>query len=437
MGSYERGYLDIIQQAELVAKDPAAIAAYLRETAQKAAQGDDSQCPDAGTEKALLALNDGQVNIALALHCQFIETARGLFFTEPPNPAYRLAVLSNRRLGGRLWKFHPAELFDGNNPAMCAYLASASDPELRALFENPGLSDEFLSSFLRGFSVWECLSDEKRVTAMKALSANPRMGLELDPLLETDGLTSYEYDAVFDSAWHMAERLPATAKWAASLEGLLSKTCLKSHSLKDPITLADRWRGNEPEALQSGEYYLGAFSSMREALGRLAIGMGRTDGIALMEHDDIAFRSAAYSLLELTPEQMKAAYDKDGQLAVSALLSNEKLWQEERKRSMLHTLAWLVDKKNGPDALSEAHVFRLHREHHRAKHPEWFEAEDKENAPPRDPKEVPATRADMDALNQDLETAYSELMRHLTSIRERSGFILWFSLGALVGAWFS
>lgn len=99
MEQFEGHYRRTILQAELVAKSPSAIADFLKQAAEKSDQGDFSDCPYNDTERALLALKDEQVNIALALTSGFMETARSLFFMEPPNLIYRLAVLSNRRLG--------------------------------------------------------------------------------------------------------------------------------------------------------------------------------------------------------------------------------------------------------------------------------------------------------------------------------------------------
>lgn len=424
-------------QAELVAKSPSAIADFLKQAAAKSDQGDYSDCSFYETEQALLALKDEQVNIALALTTGFMEMAKTLFFMDPPNLIYRLAVLSNRRLGRSLWKFNPEELFDGKPDALHAYLADASLQELSALFERPDLDEYFLCDFLSGRSVWEVMSDKQRRVVMKALTVNPRMSTETDPMLETDGMTVSNYDSVFACAWQMTERLPATLDWAMALRPLLNRTCLISYLVKDPIAVAGRWTGEEPADSQATGDYLGPFGSIREALGRLAIASGSADGEQLLAHEDIAIRAAAYAMVELTPEQMKTSFERDGYAAFRTMLANERLWQEQGQRSLLQSFAGLLDQKNGPMSLKENSAFRNRRDHYREKHPEWFEAEDRENALARDARDVPASKADMAALNEDLQAAYSEIKRQLASLSKRSSFILWFSLGALVGAWFS
>lgn len=272
---------------------------------------------------------------------------------------------------------------------------------------------------------------------MKALTVNLRMSTETDPMLETVGMTVSNYDSVFACAWQMTERLPATLDWAMALKPLLNKTCLMSYLVKDPIAVASRWTGEEPADFQATGDYLGPFGSIREALGRLAIAIGSADGNQLLAHEDIAIRAAAYAMVELTPEQMRTLFDQDGYVAFRTMLANERLWQEQGKRSLLQSFAGLVDQKNGPTSLKETSVFRTRRDHYWEKHPEWFEAEDRENALARDPRDVPASKADLAALKEDLQAAYSEIKRHLASLSKRFSVILWFSLGALVGAWFS
>jgi hypothetical protein len=344
------------------------VVAYLKERPLQ--DGDDE------LEQALLRLNHPLIDLALAQYGHSIDVLKTLFHMG--KMPLRVAVLSNQALGRQsfLWL---SKLFDGEN--LKAYLVLANDEEICALFQNPKIPNEFLSGFLRGNELWAALSEEKKILIVgEALPRNERMKTRYN------GEADYEYlcyNPVFDAAWELAEKVPVTGEWAQALYALyIVGKLIPISSMKNPLEVATRWQGQNRDNNACSAYFW-----VRTGLARLALAESKTDAKALLESEDQAFRIAAYSYAELTPEQVAQAYERDGEFASDNLAGNKFLYKYEEES-------------------------------------------------PSKPLEEPVSKADFKELALRLTSIkedFRPLITKLNDIYGRLGFVWWFSLGALIG----
>ncbi len=105
-----RGYKSIIQEAELLAMSPEAVAEFLKKRAKQSMDELDHDPVDEEAEVALRGRSSPLIDLALARYARFMETLRPIFQSSQPCGAVRLAVLSN----GTRWPAYthfPVELF--------------------------------------------------------------------------------------------------------------------------------------------------------------------------------------------------------------------------------------------------------------------------------------------------------------------------------------
>jgi hypothetical protein len=213
-----RGYKNIIQEAELLAMSPEAVAEFLKKRAKQSMDELDHDPVDEEAEVALRGRSSPLIDLALARYARFMETLRPIFQSSQPCGAVRLAVLSN----GTRWPAYthfPVELFGERKQEAreqaAAWLAEAPKEELCALFENPWIDDDFLSDLLERSKPWDALSDESLMFIVAILSHNERMWTPGEDFI--DGSADASYHAVFDSAWKLAESVEPSERWAKAL----------------------------------------------------------------------------------------------------------------------------------------------------------------------------------------------------------------------------
>jgi hypothetical protein len=158
-----RGYKSIIQEAELLAMSPEAVAEFLKKRAKQSVDELDQDPVDEEVEVALRGRSNPLIDLALARYSRCIDTLRTIFQSSQPCGALRLAVLSNGTRWSAITHF-PVELFRERTrdarEQTAAWLAEAPKEELCALFENPWIDDDFLSDLLERSKPWEALSNE-------------------------------------------------------------------------------------------------------------------------------------------------------------------------------------------------------------------------------------------------------------------------------------
>jgi len=158
-----RGYETLIQEAELMAMPPAAVAEFLKCRAGKPKDEAAFDDPvDEEAEKLLSGRGDSLINLALARYGLHMEVVAELFHAAAPGTPVRLACLTNTVLLVEPYKCHefPEGLLGRDPRLMSERLLSASEDELCALFRNPTLSSSFVTGLLKRREGWESIDDE-------------------------------------------------------------------------------------------------------------------------------------------------------------------------------------------------------------------------------------------------------------------------------------
>jgi hypothetical protein len=437
-----RSYTLLINEAELMARSPEGIYDWF--TGYAARVDHFNAELDVAAENALRARHEPLIDLALAKFTRNSDTAE-LLFTHAQNAdqtnsharAVRLAVLSNQVLGGGFSKI-PGSVFPGGEAGVLAWLPIAEREELFALFQNPSIDVFFLREFLEQKDPWQALDEDRLWNAMYALIQNKRMRAEYDG--DMDGLAEYTHNAVFAAAWKLAETVPTTSRWATILGHLLNGMP-EGSSVKDPLTIAQRWQAPEDDEKaqeEEGGYakggYLTSYQMVRSALVKADIEARRGPPDRFLSSDDPAFREAAYSTMELSVEQIQAGYERDKNLAVNSCQRNDWLWMESEKRKILHDVSWAILEYNN-HYMDSANAYNFIKEQQKLKHPEWFsESELVERA------DLPPTKGDITAVieaGDRIRDVWLEPMATaLVAMNKRISVIWWFSFGALVAsAW--
>ena len=438
-----RSYKAVILEAELLASPPAAVAAFLKDRSERLKADRFNDDVDEELEAALRDRNQPLISLALVRHAQFATTVQAMFDAAESGSAVRLAVLANTTLSGMIFSRFPSVLFGGDG-AMAAWLATAPVPEITALFENPKLNNTFLCDLLERKGPWSSIAEERLATFVAILARNERMRTPYDER-RMDGYAEYSYGAVFNAAWKLAGTVPANERWSMALRWLYDLMETDAFSIDQPLDLVARWVPDpanaelaEQEAKEVSRGWLSNFQGVRKGLGRLALSKNPKLLGDLLASDDAALRSAAYADGALSPEQLAVAYDKDGEIVFNQAMHNRNIWRVPAARTALRKVAWAVVKNDKHSDLSAANIFNSIREEMLKKHPEWF-VED--GGFTLEPSDQPATKADLQALLDRLAEPSSgqtieQLKQSLQAINSRVGWVIWFSLGALVaGIW--
>jgi hypothetical protein len=397
-----RSYKTVIQGAELLALPPQEVAVFLKKRAEQFKAGFFWDDPiDGEAEVALRSRSNPLIDLALARYACDSGTVIPMFEVAPPCSAIRLAILSNRNLGGILDKLRFPDVIFGGSEKLAAWLAEAPVPELQALFENPKIDDRFLRDLLERSKPWDEVHHERLAIIVAILSNNERLqtpygGGYMDPSRELD------YAKVFDAAWKLSQTVEPSQQWAAILSRLYDRLETGTVFIEETLAVAARWRPDpsnaelaNKEAQGNDRGWLSDHQDVRKGLARLALDKNSKLLTELLASDDPALRCAAYASGELTPEQLSAAYERDGELAYNYAVRNLWLWRTSKGRAELREVAWAVTRKESD--LIAANVYNGMRKDMATKHPDWFNDEKKCQSEFDASKEV-ATKADIVAL---------------------------------------
>lgn len=237
----------------------------------------------------------------------------------------------------------------------------------------------------------------------------------------------------------------ASVPWAMALNWLYDRMEAKAFSIEKPLELAARWHpepsdtdavAQEAKDMEGG--WLSHYQGVRKGLARLALSKDSKLLTTLLASDDPAFRSAAYSDGAITPEQLSAAYERDGELVFNQAMHNHKIWRSSAGRDALKAVAWSVVDNDKHSDLMAANIFNGIRSDLAKKHPDWFKDEE-DFRPEMEASDEPATKADLQALSEMLAQpstgqAMEQLRQSLNKLNSRLGWVWWFALGALVAS---
>jgi len=373
-----RGYKSIIQEAELLAMSPEAVAEFLKKRAKQSVDELDHDPVDEEAEEALRGRSNPLIDLALARYARFLETLRPIFQSSQPCGALRLAVLSNTALAESVFSPFPAGLFgkrkqEGREQA-AAWLAEAPREELQALFENPRINDDFLSDLLKRSKPWDAVPDDCLVTIVAILGRNERMWALGEDFI--DGFAHTRYQAVFNSAWKLAESVEPSERWAKALSYLYDRLEPYAFSIEEALGLVNRWRPEpsnakvaEEEAKTNARGSLSDYQGVRKGLAKLALRRNSSLLPGLLASDDPGLRAAAYADGHLSPEQLLAAYEREGKLVFDQAVRNRNLWlwRTAAGREALGKVAQGVDSEDWYWPLYK-NIWAITAK----EHPDWF-----------------------------------------------------------------
>jgi len=438
-----RSYALLINEAELMARSPENVYVWLKEYADRATLFVDEI--DDETETALRSRDEPLIDLGLARFSKNSSIVEVLFSkalrADASNAnarAIRLAALSNVALVNSFYKI-PGALFAHDDEALLAWLAKAEDPELAALFENPGVDQFFLRDFLEKNKPWLALDEPRLFRAMHAVAKNPRMRRAYDDDIDgMDGMAEYSHNSVFNAAWKLAETCPVTPQWAIILGSLLDDMP-KGWAVDNPLAIAERWRPRADDTTaiaEESEYekggYLSRYQIIRCALAKASSDCRQGDAAVLLASDDPALRAAAYETMSLSVEQIMTGYERDKNLAVNLCQLNEGLWRYADKRRALHDVSWAILEYND-SYMDSANTFNRIEEQQRRNHASWFNDEE-----PVEQCDLPPTKADIGAVieagERTREAWLEPIAAALVAMNKRIAVIWWFSLGALVAS---
>jgi hypothetical protein len=440
VGSY-KGYKAIIKQAELMAMPTEAVAAFLKKRADQNKVEWRNDPVDEDVEAALLARGDPLINLALAKFGRFIATLKPLFDAAEPSGAIRLSILSNNVVDSEIFSQFPTALFDEEEQVV-GWLVAAPDEEVTALFENHNTDDTLLRDLLDAKAPWDAIPDDRLATIVMTLHRNERMWRPYDDDY-MDGYAEYSYGAVFNAAWSLAGRVEPTVRWAVALSYLYDRMETDAFSIGKPLELAARWHvdpsdseavASEAKDVERG--WLSHYQGVRKGLARLALKKDSKLLPAFLASEDPALRSAAYSDGAISPEQLSAAYEQDGELVFNQAMHNHKIWRFQQGRDALKAVAWSVVHNDKHSDLMAANIFNSIRSDLAKKHPDWFKDEE-DFRPEIEASDEPATKADVQVLSEMFAQptagqTMEQLKQSLSALNNRLGWVWWFSLGALV-----
>ena len=272
-----------------------------------------------------------------------------------------------------------------------------------------------------------------------------------------DHFVEYQYEAVFEAAWKLADTVPVADSWAKVLGWMMHQHLRPVHfSAQQAVSMALRWKTNshdaksiEIEIANNSRGMLSDLQRVRKGLARLAL-RNNIPAKDLISSEDLAFRCAVYSNSWLTPNQMKAAYEGDGEIAYNEMLANSLIWQKDATRRALRGIASKVVVSDRYADLMAINMYEGSDKHHRTQNPEWFTDEMSQEdptppmAPPTDPgssTSAPLTEM-VDEIHINMSTALELLkqseqrirreMQRLEGLEKRMGWIIAFGAGSLI-----
>ena len=429
-----RSFDSVVDEARLAASPAESVVRYLEDRGARVAKKPFSDTADEKFEQALLDRHDPLIDLALARWCCHIATGRALLAANAGDNtqalAIRLSLLSNVTAGASFMSNGPTAFF-GESPM--DWFPSATDEELTAFFNNPSLNNQFFEAFFNGGPSWVCLSEPQRLTALRALTSNPRMSTPYDQSF-ADGYAEYTHNKVFEAAWNMAGTVPNTRPWAFALAWLFDVLLPIGHGVDDPLALAARWMPDDDEGVTHGS--LSPFQHVRKGLARLALAKNAARTDEFLASDDPALRAAVYASRRLNAEQIAAAVERDGAMGFDEMVRNEGLWRSQDHRDALRDASWTVVQADPSSDLLPHNLFTGMWERMEQEHPSWFD-DVAPSAP--DDLDVPATRADIQRVLETLSgsntgTGLQQLAIAIQALNQRLGWVWWFSLGALVAS---
>lgn len=406
------------EEAILLASERRDVRDYLAKRASRASLFD----PISGeTEAELLSRGDRLIDLSLAEYCLHQRTAKALFDRDPSDWPIRALVLSNTALAKGSFRGFP-ECLLGSEEAVLEFLKASSGDELVVLFRNPSLDESFLESLLSLGKPWEAMQPEQRLFVLDYLARNEKLHRKRSTADHEDGWDWYMAGKPFEAAWSLIEKLEPSAEAATHLARLLRDLPADTYKTEGMADALEKWRAPPgdvaAEQAENAKARLSPFQQVRQSGTRVLAGRHDAAPGEFLTGDDVAMRCGAYEgERKLTADQIKAAVERDGDIARVHLIRNEVLWRTEKTRDLL------VDEVLRGAATDEpGWEYQSRDAKYRKEFPGWFEGDRY-----AEPDERPVSESSIAVLVKSVvgDPAISGLRDRLTVLEKQQQTLLW------------
>jgi hypothetical protein len=369
----DRSSAALIKEYELMALSPREVFDIYKDRFDNAQEYRRDLEIDSFTDEALWSRNEPLIKLAIAMYGTNESIARQILSSgEKP---LRLAMLRNFD-PGRFFNEFPARLFE-NKEDLIPFLVNCAEEDLYEIFRNKAINREVMEEFFEQKELWQALPEIRRQQICQVFAENPIVKIPHDNRY-LSGWSEYSHGKLFGKAWELTNLVPVNKDWAITLSRLTESMIPEGFPFKDDqekLEVIRKWYppkdGDvtkydlEDNCHQIG--FLSTYQSIRKNLSHQLL-----DKSIRKSHSDIAIRYGFYETEWLSGDQMNAAYEKDGIVALNAMMYNDNLWKREATRQILRDLCWTADKLDPHFQLDNANNFNAFEDRHRKDHSSWF-----------------------------------------------------------------
>lgn len=308
-------------------------------------------------ENKLLEVKHPLVNLGLAKYGYEGSTGAKLYKTG--DASIKKAVLSGSTIR--------RVIFDNwliKNEVIENLLKQKNSDNLASLLSNPFIDDDLLVALFKRKSPFDNLDSDDFLMLISYASQNPRLTEEYKSIW-MDGGAEYDYNLVFTSAWKLFESLDVNVKSAAVLSRLAEKLVAEAPHDMDVATAIERWVTKVDDTKK-----VDSFGFARSSLAKL-YRVNSKEFRELKNSPDKALRASYYSRFSAKDsEEIREAFEKDGEVFLDAATGNKNLFKTEEVREALSRCCWNQDDPHS--RMDYPNYFNSFEAHMKKENPEWF-----------------------------------------------------------------
>lgn len=422
----DRSSAALIKQYELMALSPKLVFDIYKDRFDNAQKYRWDLDMDEFTDEALWSRNEPLIKLSIAMYGTNDFIARQILSScETP---LRLAMLRNFD-PRRLFNEFPACLFE-NKEDLISFLVNCTEADLYEIFRNKAINREFMEEFFEQKELWQALPEKRRQQICRIFAENPIVKEPYDDR-HIDGFSEYSHNRLFSKAWELTNLVPVNKNWANALSTLTGSMIPEGFPFKDDqekLDVIHRWYppkdGNvskydlEEHCYKDG--YLSAYQSIRKNLSSQLL-----DKSIRESNSDIAIRSGFYETEWLSCDQINAAFEKDGIVALAAMMNNDNLWKRVATRQALRDLCWAADKLDPNFHFDNANKFNSFEDRHRKNHNDWFSSDKVVEASEISDGDLPVNRRYLYEMLEVVIKSNIATQEKIVQVEKRQKIILW------------
>jgi hypothetical protein len=419
----------LTQEARLNAASPEEVYRELKRTAPKSLI--ERLGRDKALEVGLVERNDPLINLGLASYGTNEEVFMALYKHGLEKPAdaaderyklgLRIGCLSNRSLSAAHWvRDFPRSLIGPEE--IHRVLAAGEDAEAEALICNPSVSDKLLEELYKRTDAFATLPEERWLKLIYLSGKNERLVTNEDNYDGPDMGHRRFNDAIFQ----LLETAPVHNHWLHALYNLLDHLDFQHVAHPETIeAVLSRWAKLDDKI----EGYFTTLSLKDEFRCLVAALYGSTwsNSKSTVQGSpsakDVAMRCAYYGNAQLTAQQMKAGYRRDGFVYVFATMYNKNLFSNSKLRKLFEE-EQLVGSDPSARYLRNFELVRKKRPYLESFLPNDVQAKATN-------KELTATSLDEKAVVRAVETAVTRISNRISNRISQQLYIAMFVIAGI------